>query len=414
MLDCCYVTAQPTPEPTQEPTPNLVPVNTPMNLRTLYSVGGAEGFAAGNRQAVTAFLEQEFSPVGLDQYWHAFCTNITCGKGNVTLVGDGSSPVGIGGTEAMLDIESITGVAGNIESEFWGFAGRSPDNPTNEPFLKWLVTLSNTPDSEVPKIFSTSYGEDEGSWSYGAENMLNVEFMKAGARGISLLFASGDSGANCKGVNGSDSFHDGRFFPEGPGSSPYVTSVGGTQPADGYPRPGSETAIQLSSGGFSNYWPMPDWQKGAVEKYLRMDGLPPLSRGYNTSGRAYPDIAAQASDFTVYSGRPLATGTGGTSCAAPTASGIFSLLNDVRLAAGKSSLGFMNPLIYEYMGAFNDITTGYTWGCMIAPGQIFPLGQGWPAKLGWDAATGVGTPSFSKLKKVLDDLPAGHGPDVFV
>merc|ERR1711979_127012 len=102
--------------------------------------------------------------------------------------------------------------------------------------------------------------------------------MKAGARGISLLYASGDEGANCKG---------GKYVPETPSSSPYVTAVGGTQPASGFPSPGSETAIGLSSGGFSDYWPMPSWQKSAVTDYLSQSGLPQKSRGYNVSGRAY-------------------------------------------------------------------------------------------------------------------------------
>merc|ERR1712113_1365610 len=140
--------------------------------------------------------------------------------------------------------------------------------------------LSNTSDTEVPKIFSTSYGEDERSWSYAAAQRLNIEFQKAGARGISLLYAAGDEGANCKG---------GKFVPEGPGSSPYVTAVGGTGPTSGYPQPGSEAAIGLSSGGFSGYWPMPEYQKEAVAKYLQQSGLPDKSVGCNTSGRAFPD-----------------------------------------------------------------------------------------------------------------------------
>merc|ERR1711972_1002411 len=119
--------------------------------------------------------------------------------------------------EAMLDIETITGVAGNVESEFWGFRGNSPDNPENEPFMKWLTQISKTSDADVPKLFSSSYGEDESSWSYAAAQRLNTEFMKAGTRGISLLFASGDEGANCEGK---------KFKPETPGSSPYVTAVG--------------------------------------------------------------------------------------------------------------------------------------------------------------------------------------------
>merc|ERR1712078_978027 len=106
--------------------------------------------------------------------------------------------------------------------------------------------MSNTSDADIPKVFSTSYGEDENSWSYPAAQRLNVEFQKTGVRGISLLYAAGDEGANCKG---------GKFVPEGPGSSPYVTSVGGPAPTSTYPQPGSESAIGLSSGGFSNYWP---------------------------------------------------------------------------------------------------------------------------------------------------------------
>lgn len=51
---------------------------------------------------------------------------------------------------------------------------------------------------------------------------------QAGVRGISLLYASGDEGANCK---------NGKFVPEGPGSSPYVTAVGGTELTAGYPKP---------------------------------------------------------------------------------------------------------------------------------------------------------------------------------
>jgi len=294
--------------------------------------------------------------------------------------------------ESMLDIETITGIAGNVESEFWGFGGRSPDHPPpghpeNEPYMKWLAQMSNTSDEDIPKIFSTSYGEDESSWSYPAAQRLNVEFQKAGARGITLLYAAGDEGANCKA---------GKFVPEGPGSSPYVTAVGGTQGTTCWPSPQCETAIGLGSGGFSNYWPMPDYQKAAVAEYLKTSGLPDAKFGYNTSGRAYPDISAQASGFFVWAGLPM-PGVAGTSCASPTAAGIFALLNDLRLQNGKASLGFLNPLIYQNLAAFNDITTGSNsaGACGVT---------GWPAKAGWDAATGVGTPNYAKLAKIVAAL----------
>lgn len=369
-------------------------VNTPKNLRQLYNVT-AEGKAAANKMAVTAFLGQGYAEGSLKHFWGMFCGGIACGKGDPKLVGDATA--GSPGIESMLDIETITGVAGNVEAEFWGFSGSSPDNPKNEPFLKWLTQMSSTGDADIPKIFSTSYGEDEGSWSYQASKRLNVEFQKAGVRGISLLFASGDTGSNCRG---------GKFVPEGPGSSPYVTAVGGTAPGSSWPQTGSEKAIGLSSGGFSNYWPMPDYQKKAVAAYLQQTGLPAKTHGYNTSGRAYPDISAQATNYFVWAGRAM-PGVSGTSCASPAAAGIFALLNDVRMQAGKSSLGFLNPMIYEHAAAFNDITTGASEGCSF-------LGAGWPAKQGWDAVTGVGTPNYGNLATAVAALPAGKATAVAV
>eukprot|EP00929_Paragymnodinium_shiwhaense_P003890 TRINITY_DN1045_c0_g1_i2.p1 TRINITY_DN1045_c0_g1~~TRINITY_DN1045_c0_g1_i2.p1 ORF type:complete len:601 (-),score=132.18 TRINITY_DN1045_c0_g1_i2:405-2129(-) len=366
--------------------------NSPKNLRELYSVGSVEGKAANNKQAVTAFLDQQYELNSLQKFWDKFCSGITCGKGQPKLVGDETT--GTPGVEAMLDIETITGVAGNVESEFWGFSGNSPDNPQNEPFMKWLTLLSKTSDADVPKIFSSSYGEDEGSWSYSAAQRLNVEFQKAGVRGISLLYAAGDEGANCK---------EGKFVPEGPGSSPYVTAVGGTSQTDCWPSPKCEKAIGLGSGGFSNYWPMPDYQKEAVANYLKQSDLPDPKFGYNTSGRAYPDISAQASNYYVYADGPE-PGVAGTSCATPAASGIFALLNDLRLQNGKSTLGFLNPLVYKYASAFNDVTTGSNDGGS--------CGEGWPATKGWDAATGVGTPNYAELVKAVSNLPAGKGKNV--
>ena len=49
---------------------------------------------------------------------------------------------------------------------------------------------------------------------------------------------------------------------------------------------------------------MPQWQAAAVASYFANGkGLPSPSVGYNKTGRAYPDIAAQASDFTVVANR---------------------------------------------------------------------------------------------------------------
>merc|ERR1711890_219483 len=145
----------------------------------------------------------------------------------------------------------------------------------------------------------------------------------------------------------------------------------------------------LSSGGFSSRWAQPTWQIDAVKQYLSQSGLPPPSVGYNISGRAYPDICAQANDFTVVIDRMPFPGVAGTSCASPSASGVIALLNDARLLAGKSVLGFLNPWIYKNGDKWNDIIKDSSngGGC----------GGGWPAKKGWDAVTGYGSPNYKKL-----------------
>ena len=182
-------------------------------------------------------------------------------------------------------------------------------------------------------------------------------------------------------------------MPEFPASSPYVTAVGGTEAAPGFPLYGAEKAVFLSSGGFSNRYEMPKYQRRAVDEYLKSaSSLPSPSVGYDARGRAYPDISAQAAYFCV---TPFTCGIFGTSCASPTAAGVFALVNDARLARGKRPLGFLNPLIYKRPWAFHDITMGESTGGCGATDST-----GWPTAVGWDAATGIGTPNYERLARL--------------
>ena len=90
----------------------------------------------------------------------------------------------------------------------------------------------------------------------------------------------------------------------------------------------------------------------------------------------------------------------GTSCASPTAAGVISLLNDLRLQAGKPTLGFLNPFLYQSAASLNDITEGASGG-----GCDGLSDKGYPATEGWDPVTGLGTPDYSKLAKVVAALP---------
>jgi len=358
-------------------------VNTPTSLRKLYSVGDVEGISTINKQAVTGFLEQHYTNVDLQEFFLLYYRK---GRGRKVArkVGDGHS--GLPGVEAELDVQYAMSMGGNVATEFWSFAGRAPDNPENEPFLKFMTTLANT--SNAPLVISSSYGEDEDSVSQAYAERCNVEFQKAGVRGISLLFASGDSGVGGDhGCGTQCSASKGCFVPMWPAASPYVTAVGGTAGFGG-----KESAAALSSGGFSYRWPVPAWQKAAVESFLAGEHLPDRSL-FSHSGRGFPDISAQAVNYMVVAfGLPQPVA--GTSCASPTVAGILSLVNDLRLGSGKSPLGFVNPLLYKNPAALNDVTSGCNPGCE---------NKGFCAVPGWDAVTGLGTPNFAKLV----NLPTG-------
>ena len=85
-------------------------------------------------------------------------------------------------------------------------------------------------------------------------------------------------------------------------------------------------------------------------------------------------------------------GVDGTSAATPVVAAIFAKLNDLRLRAGKPPMGFLNPFIYANPTAFNDVTTG----CNNNGGKY-----GFTATKGWDPATGLGTPNYALLKKLV-------------
>merc|ERR1711907_701443 len=114
---------------------------------------------------------------------------------------------------------------------------------------------------------------------------VNTEFQKLGARGITVLVASGDDGAGCSKTGQA-------FGPQFPSSSPYVTTVGGTDMGH------MEETVDFSGGGFSNVFSRPSYQDSAVDAYLKQPFLPSHSK-FNVSSRAYPDVAALATGYMI-------------------------------------------------------------------------------------------------------------------
>ncbi|KAJ6527527.1 hypothetical protein B0H19DRAFT_1275322 [Mycena capillaripes] len=137
--------------------------------------------------------------------------------------------------------------------------------------------------------------------------------------------------------------------------------VGATSVAPGSTtdQPEISTTDFPSGGGFSNNFPRPSWQSAAVQNYL--DNFAPDydASVLNRSGRAYPDVSANGYPILIAE-KDRFIHTGGTSASAPIFTSLIAAVNDARIAAGKSSVGFINPALYSdaFAGAFNDVTVG--------------------------------------------------------
>ncbi|PIL34082.1 hypothetical protein GSI_03793 [Ganoderma sinense ZZ0214-1] len=364
---------------------------TPSCLRALYKTSDYTPSATKqNRLGVVGYLAEYANRADLDTFFKSFRPDAVNSSYTTVLVNGGGDDQSRPGVEANLDIQYTTGISYPTPNIYYSTGGSPPFIPdsytpsnTNEPYLDWLNFIVDQKD--IPQTITTSYGDEEQTVPRDyAIRVCNI-FAQLGSRGTTLLFASGDSGVGGGQCLTNDGQNRTAFMPAFPASCPFVTTVGGTTHVS------PEVAVDFSGGGFSNYFARPSYQSKDVSTYLT--GLGNQYSGlFNSSGRAYPDVSAQAQGFqVVVNGR--VTPVGGTSASSPTFAGVISLLNDYLISKGKAPLGFLNPLLYsKAASALNDITSGSNPGCGT---------NGFSAGKGWDPVTGLGTPDFSKLKKLL-------------
>ncbi|KZO90771.1 tripeptidyl peptidase A [Calocera viscosa TUFC12733] len=377
---------------------------TPDCIKQLYGIGSYRANAsAPNRLGISGYLDsyanmndttyfyKQFVPKA---YEADFSFGVEFINGGLNSQSGAESSL-----EGNLDVEYGGSMSFPIPNTYYSTGGSPPFDPsegtpqnTNEPYAEFLSYILNKTNDELPTVLSTSYGDEEQTVPYSyAQGVCNL-FAQLGARGVSVLFSSGDGGVgDGQGPNqpsssciSNDGTKTAMFLPFFPATCPFVTAVGATM---GVP----EVAATFSGGGYSNYFSRPYWQEGAVQAYAPHI---PSSYGalYNSSGRAYPDVSAQGNNFIIQQDGNLTTGYG-TSCAAPTFSGIVALLNDFLISRGKAPLGFLNPWLYIVGSVgFNDITVGNNPGCGT---------DGFSAIDGWDPVTGVGTPNFPMLMNLL-------------
>ncbi|KIY52320.1 tripeptidyl peptidase A [Fistulina hepatica ATCC 64428] len=362
-------------------------------LRQLYNATGYHpSNEVGNAIGVTGYLKQYADYDDLQIFYADQNPRAVGSSFNFVSINGGENDQDIwkAGVEADLDVQYAFGLTNPINATFYSTGGASPylreqlrpDND-NEPYTEWLSYVLAHP--SPPLVISTSYGDDEQTVPEPYANRICKDFAQLGARGVSVIFSSGDLGVG-----------DGNSNPK-------------TQKCLSNDGRNVTKFLPVFPASFMQF-PRPSYQNEAVEAYL--DTLPSGTYAglYNATGRAYPDVSAQGDYFRIVH-RGVPTLVGGTSASAPAFAGLVALLNDARLKNKQPPLGFLNPLLYskavKTANALNDITIGHNAGCgtegfnvsrLLISTDVLSKMQ---ATYGWDPVTGLGTPNFGLLKDIV-------------
>jgi kumamolisin len=241
------------------------------------------------------------------------------------------------------------------------------DAPNHERGFLDAIRTALLDESNAPGILSISFGWSERIWTPVALELLADLAAAAALLGVTIVCASGDFGAH-------PDPQDGRLHVEAPASVPYVLACGATV-ID--PETDGESAWPKSTGGFSDHFPPPSWQR-AVPDVAQAAAVAP--------GRGVPDVAAQNDP-----GYPIVFDgvrhrAEGTSAVAPMWAALTARLNQ-RLGV---RAGFFAPLLY---------------GAATAPGPLREVTQGnngsFEAAAGWNPCTGLGVPDAVAIERVL-------------
>jgi kumamolisin len=279
--------------------------------------------------------------------------------------------------EVMLDIE----VSGSIAPAAKIVVYFAPN--TDQGFLDAVTTAVHDTTNQ-PSVISISWGSAESTWTAQAMTNFDEAFQAAGAVGVTVCIAAGDSGS-------SDGVSDGQNHVDFPSSDPFVLGCGGTTLQASNNQILSEVVWNDGSnggatgGGVSDVFPLPTWQDGF--------GVPAPT--VQAGGRGVPDVSGDADPDTGYNIRVDGENTvvGGTSAVAPLWAGLVARINQ---QMGKP-IGFLNPLIYVQTveaSGFHDVTKGNN--------------GAFSATQGWDACTGLGSPDGAQLLAALTGKPSSQ------
>ncbi len=288
----------------------------------------------------------------------------------------------------------------------------SPVNATNGTvgLPEFLALQQYALDHQLGQIISISWGATEDTLLDAAGQQVIAGFeafyKRARAAHVTVLAAAGDTGSTAPELDLTTLYpHPAIIYPA---SSPSVTAVGGTRlNLDTAGNFQSETVWNdpgqgAGGGGISKLFKEPKYQVAT---------LPPSANQQLNGARGIPDVSLNAdfvnSSILIYLsflGPAQATffQVGGTSQGPPIWAGLVADLNQF---AGQP-LGFLNPSLYALggLGQFKllgrDITVG---------NNTFAGVPGFSATVGWDLASGWGTPNLG-LAGVLTGPPLAPQP----
>jgi hypothetical protein len=279
--------------------------------------------------------------------------------GGTSLPSD-SSPGGWD-VEESLDVEWSHAIA--PEANIILFEASYPDSPD-----LWTA-VTTAADTAGVSVVSMSFGEPQLYDFYDdvSETSEDSTFTTpAGHPGVTFLASTGDSGALGVGY---------------PSLSPNVVAVGGT-------------TLEISTDG--SYLGESAWSGGGGGDSIQETQPSYQSASINSTGlRATPDVSMDADPETgVYVlDSYLESGyiqVGGTSVATPMWAALIAIVDQGRALKGLSSLDGPSqtlPMLYNLPSSdFHDILTG---------------NNGYPAALGYDLATGLGSPNAALLVPAL-------------
>jgi len=422
--------------------------NVPWSIKNLYGI--PQNLTVTNLNAnqsiyaeVSAGYPEGFGLPGLDYFDKANnlpVKNITC------ILGTGTQYYSPNDTdlEGHLDTQMMSGIAPGADTCFYimdygsGWMYEFAAYVFSTPGAPWVVSMSygwveveqciNA--TTYPFLGNCSYYHIPNTAAY--INRTNIEFMKLGLLGHTLLAASGDDGT--AGTHGSwDDCQ--KLGPIYPAASPWVIAVGATSVEQStsskqtsttaakkppvctnsiyncvcstsnneQPALSSNSAGFDTGGGFSQFSPMQSFQSVAVNAYLTSGVTLPTASLYNPKNRAFPDIGAVGEDFCCLDPGGSCFLIGGTSASTPLIAGMITLLNQDRMNAGKSPLGFFAPTIYKMFAAGSDyFNSNFTDGNN--SGEC-PSTNGFNAWPGWNPLVGVGSPIFPNIRTYVSQLP---------